>query len=188
MSGGQVAVMTSTTLDHLLSDEQLLKNKRDENSARLQKTISIVTLIALVAMWIWANYKTSQLPVVNTISVQDAHIVGNHVVCPGDVIHYAYLFHAEGTGVLVRDRVLWRVTPPPKTMVFSASRRFILAEAIDQKLTEAWHIPESYLNPETDLEEPLPAGDYRLIFAISSPSRSTVIAIESVDLIVRGDC
>lgn len=178
---------SSATLEHLTSDEQIKKNLRDEQRARFSRALSIITIVILVAFWLWANYKTSMLPVVNTVSISDARITGETSLCPGDPLAYAYHFHATGSGVLIRDRVLWRVTPPPKTLIFSVSRRFILSDAVDQQLTEAWHLPETYLDPETDLDAPLPPGDYKLIFAISSPSRSTVVSIADVDFTVKAE-
>lgn len=153
----------------------------------LQWVILVLLAVVIVVPFIITSWISSQLPVVSTVEIENVKIVGMQELCPGDPLVYSYSFHARGTGVLVRDRVLWRVTPPPKTMVFSVSRRFILAEPIDQELTEAWHIPTVYINPETDQEEPIPPGDYRLLFAISSPSRSTVIAIASVDFTIK-DC
>lgn len=154
----------------------------------LQYVVIALLVVVIVVPFVWTWWLTSQLPIVSTVSIDNVQLLGSRALCPGDPLTYQYAFHAQGSGVLIRDRVLWRLDPPPKTMVFSVSRRFILSEPIDQELIESWHVPASYLNPETDVQEPLPPGNYRLIFAISSPSRSTVVTIAFVDFIVLSDC
>lgn len=153
---------------------------------RVNIGIILLGLILVAVPTIGSWWVTRQLPIVNTVDIDNVRVVGASELCPGQPLVYAYSFHAAGSGVLVRDRVIWRVTPP-RTLVYSTSRRFILSEPIDQELTEAWHIPTTYINPETDSEEVLPAADYRMIFAISSPTRSTVVDIESLQFVVRED-
>lgn len=154
----------------------------------LQWVVVALLVVVIVVPFAWTWWLTRQLPVVSTVTIDNVQLLGSSALCPGDAITYQYAFHAQGSGVLIRDRVLWRLDPPPKTMVFSVSRRFILSEPIEQELVESWHVPVRYLNPETDVEEPLPPGNYRLIFAISSPSRSTVVAIAAVEFNVKEDC
>lgn len=155
---------------------------------RLNLILLAVFVVILATPPIGAWWVSRQLPVVNTVSIENVRTVGSTTLCAGEPLVYRYDFHAGGSGVLIRDRVIWRLTPPPKTMIFSISRRFILSEPIDQDLTETWHIPNTFHNPETDMIEPLPPGDYRMIFAISSPSRSTVVSIGSVDFSIVEDC
>lgn len=154
----------------------------------LQYVIVVLLTVVIVVPFVWTWWLTRQLPVVNTVSIDNVRLLSPSELCPGDAAIYAYSFHAKGAGVLIRDRVLWRLDPPPKTMVFSASRRFIITEPIDQELTEAWRVPVTYVNPETDASELLPPGNYRLIFAISSPSRSTVVSIAAVEFVVKEGC
>lgn len=164
------------------------------NSSQLENRLNILqyVIIALlfaviVTPFVVAWWISSQLPVVSTVTIDEARLAGPGALCPGDPLIYAYSFRAGGSGVLVRDRVIWRITPP-RTLVYSASRRFILSEPIEQELTEAWHIPITYTNPETDRPEALPPADYRMIFAISSPSRSTVVDIADIPFRIREDC
>lgn len=145
--------------------------------------VIIIATPVVISWWI-----ARQTPFISTVSVDSVQAVGETALCPGDPLVVTYDFHAKGAGVLVRDRTLWQLEPPPKTIIFSTSRRFILTGPIDQHLTEAWHVPPTYRNPETDLYEPIPPGDYALLMAISSPSRSTVVAISSVSFSVRSDC
>lgn len=145
----------------------------------------VVVLIAVPVVGGW--WVSRQLPAVSTVSVENLKIEGSAALCPGDPLVISYDFHATGSGVLVRDWATWYVTPP-KTMIYSNSRRFILDGPLDRRLQETWHIPASYINYETEQIEPLPPGAYRRHLAISSPSRSTVIAIGSVDFTIRDDC
>lgn len=142
-------------------------------------------LLAVPALGVW--WVNRQLPIINTISIDNVRVLGATDLCPGEPLVVAYDFHAQGAGVLVRDWTAWYITPP-KTVIFSASRRFILDGPIDQSLVETWHIPQRYHNYETDMMEPLPPGAYRRYLAISSPTRSSVIAIASVGFTIRHDC
>src|SRR5690606_21481281 len=99
----------------------------------------------------------------------------------------SYEFHATGAGILVRDWTLWKTTPPPRTLIYSTARRFILDGPIDQSLIETWHIPRTYFDYESDSQTPLPPGEYKRYLSISSPSRSTVVAIGSVSFTIK-DC
>ena len=164
--------------------EQKLERRLNVTQWILVALLFTVIAVPVVVSW-WI---AKQTPFISTVSVDNVQAVSGTALCPGDVLLVSYDFHAKGAGVLVRDRTLWQLEPPPKTIIFSASRRFILTGPIDQHLTEAWHVPPTYRNPETDLFEPIPPGDYALLMAISSPSRSTVVAISSVSFSVRSDC
>lgn len=144
--------------------------------------VVVIAVPGLVTWWISRN-----LPVVDVVKIENLQIVGKTELCKGDPLIVEYDFHAKGKGVLVRDFTLWDIEPP-RTLIFSMSRRFILDGPIDQHLREAWHIPDTYLNYETEEMEPLAPGAYRRFLAISSPSRSTVIDIASVDFVLRDDC
>lgn len=139
--------------------------------------------VPLVGTW-WLS---RQIPMVNTVSIDTVRTTSEMALCHGDKLVFEYNFHARGAGVLVRDLTAYNVDPP-KTMVFSSSRRFILDGPVDQHLREAWTIPHTYHNYETDEDEPLPPGNYLRYLAISSPSRSTVIAIVAVPFLIREDC
>lgn len=165
--------------------------KKDSDLRRQIKRINIGLLVVLAILTIGPGaiswWIARQLPVVNTVSIDNVQVIGETELCPGEALKFSYDFHAKGAGVLVRDLTTWRKTPP-KTIIFSASRRFILDGPIDQHLIEAWHVPVTYHNYETDKQEPIPPGEYRRYLAISSPSRSTVVAITSIEFSIRSDC
>lgn len=164
------------------------------SSLLLEKRLNIlqyvvITLLAVVIVvpFVWTWWLTRQLPVVSTVSIDNVQMHNPPELCPGESLVISYDFHAKGAGILIRDWTLWNITPP-KTVIFSSARRFILDGPIDQHLTETWHIPRTYFNHEIEAMEPLSAGKYRRYLAISSPSRSTVVAITSVDFAIRSDC
>lgn len=166
-------------------------SQKDAVLRRQIRRVNYVLLLILAALIIgpigatwWLSH---QYPSVSTVDIANLRVAGDAVLCPGDPLVYQYEFHALGSGALVRDRTIWQMTPP-RTVVFSDAQRFILTDAIDQSLTEAWHIPVVYINPATDLPEPLPPGEYGLRLAISSPSKSTIVDIEAVDFEVRAGC
>lgn len=165
--------------------------QKDSDLRKQIKRVNII-LVAVLAVLIigpaavtWAISR--QYPSISTITIENMQIVGESALCPGDTLTVTYDFRAAGSGVLVRDATTWQLEPP-RTIIFSISRRFILGGPVEQHLTEAWHVPRTFLNPATDNEETLLPGAYRRYLAISSPSRSSVIAIASVEFIVREDC
>lgn len=144
---------------------------------------AILAIPAIGSWWI-----SRQIPTVNTVEIDNVRIESAAALCPGEPLVVSYDFHAKGAGILVRDWTLWRTDPPPRTLIYSTARRFILDGPIDQHLIETWHIPHTYLNYETEKREPIPPGGYRRYLAISSPSRSSVVAIIAVNFEIKGDC
>jgi hypothetical protein len=164
---------------------------QDDVFTRQIKRINIMLLIVLAALVLGPAFAgwwvARQLPVVSLVEIDNMQTVGNTALCPGEKLIITYDFHAKGAGVLVRDWTTWSMEPP-RTMIYSEWRRFILDGPIDQHLTETWHIPLTYLDYETEQAVPLPPGQYRRYLAVSSPSRSTVVAITSVSFSIREDC
>lgn len=143
----------------------------------------ILLVIPLIASW-WV---ARQLPVVSAVKIDNMKTVGNTALCPGEKLIITYDFHAKGAGVLVRDWTTWSMEPP-RTMIYSEWRRFILDDPIDQHLRETWTIPGNYFNYENGALESMPPGPYRRYLAISSPSRSTTIDTAFVSFSIREDC
>jgi hypothetical protein len=173
-----------------MTEAEANAQKSDELKRQI-KRINVVLLVlcallllgpAFASWWIARQY-----PAISTISFDNLQTVGPTALCPGDALIVEYDFHAGGSGVLVRDATVWSLIPP-RTIIFSTSRRFILEGPVEQHLTEAWHVPDSYIDPSTDQERPLPPGEYKRIVAISSPSASRIVAIGSVEFSIREDC
>jgi hypothetical protein len=166
--------------------------QQDSEAVRQIKRLNLVLLFVFVVILAvpvaGAWWVSRQVPVVSTVSIDNVRITGASELCPGEPLTFSYDFHAKGAGVLVRDLTLWRQTPPPKTLIFSQSRRFILDGPIDQHLVERWTVPRTFFDYETERNELITPGEYRRYLAISSPSRSTVVAIVYVTFHVREDC
>lgn len=165
---------------------------RKEAALRRQiRWVNIVLLFVLAALVIGplavGYWVTKQYPYVSTIGMKNMTVLGESALCPGDLLTVAFDFHTEGSGVLVRDDTT-RLLEPPKTIIFSDWHRFILEGPMDERIVDGWHVPATYLNPETDRIEPIPVGDYRRTLSISSPSRSTIVAIGGVDFSIKEDC
>lgn len=167
------------------------EEQKDSDLRQQVRRVNAILLVVLAVLIIGPASVTyliaQQYPSISTISIDNIQVVGPSALCPGDVLTFSYNFHATGAGVLIRDATV-RIASPPRTVIFSTSRRFILDGPIDQTVTEAWHVPDTYVEPETDLIVPVPAGRYVRLFAVSSPSRSTVIAIGSVQFEIKGNC
>jgi hypothetical protein len=164
---------------------------QDDVFTRQIKRINIMLLIVLAALVLGPAFAgwwvARQLPVVSLVEIDNMQTVGNTALCPGEKLIITYDFHAKGAGVLVRDWTTWSMEPP-RTMIYSEWRRFILDGPIDQHLRETWAIPGNYFNYENGAQENMPPGPYRRYLAISSPSRSTTIDTSYVSFSIREDC
>lgn len=167
-------------LERITSPEQREKDERDERRARMMQGLTLIVLLALLGAWIWGLVYEYNQPRIRNMSISDARVVGESAICPGDLLRVSYHFHAEGSGLLEVDNSLWAVDPPPRTIIYSAARRFVLAETIDQDVIEAWRVPESYTDFATGTETRLAPGMYRRDLAISAPVRGGVVATASV--------
>jgi hypothetical protein len=176
------------TLNRLLSPAQRDADQREEQRARVMQWLLMATILVFLGTWIWGIVWTYNQPRVRNMTISDARVVGETNICPGERLIVAYQFHAEGSGLLDVDNSLWSVDPPPRTIVYSASRRFVLAETIDQEMIEAWAVPTHYVDFATGNEVPLQPGTYRRDIAISAPIRGSVLATASVEFEVRENC
>lgn len=165
--------------------------KKDDALRRQIQLTNRFVLVVLVAMIVgpivFSAWLARQYPSINTIAISNMQTTGSTDLCPGDPLIVAYDFKADGAGVLVRDATTWNVTPP-KTLIFSASRRFILDGPVAEHVVETWHVPTSYRDPETDTDTPLPPGAYRRYVAIAAVRPAGVVAIDYVDFTILEDC
>lgn len=163
-------------------DAELRRQIKFNNRIILLVFIAVVVGPVLFSLWFARQY-----PSIDAIVIRDMHSIGETALCPGDPLVIAYDFQAEGAGVLVRDATAWTVTPP-RTLIFSTSRRFILDGPVSEHVVETWHVPTSYRDPETDMDAPLPAGAYRRYVAVAAVRPAGVVAIAYADFTIRADC
>lgn len=165
--------------------------KKDAELRRQIMRTNRFVLVVLVAMIVgpvaFSAWFAWQYPSISSINISDMRAIGGTDLCPGDPLVIDYNFKAEGAGVLVRDATTWHVTPP-KTLIFSTSRRFILDGPVAEHVKETWHVPTFYHDPETDSDAPLPPGAYRRYVAIAAARPAGVVAIDYVDFVIREDC
>jgi len=189
LRGERAAKMANRNLlDQLLSPEQAISDQRAAARARLMQGLLVILMLILTMLWLWGFIWAYNQPRIRNMEIRDAHIVGADAVCPGDRLIIAYDFHAEGSGLLEVDSSLWAVDPPPRTIIYSASRRFVMAETIDQEIVEAWTVPSHYVDFATGDEVTLAPGTYRRDIAVSAPVRGSVLTTASVAFTIRKDC
>lgn len=168
-----------------------LDSNKDDTTQRLlsfiTKAIVALFLFVVIAPLIFGYWLRQQYPVVASISIENIQVIGPTALCAGDKLTIAFDFHTQGSGVLIRDNTVRRVEPP-KTIIFSNSRSWILEGPTDEHVIEGWHVPHSYNDPELDESIPIRPGEYVRNIAIRSAGRDDVTAIESVPFTIKEDC
>lgn len=149
-----------------------------------QRAIVILFLLVIFVPPIFDWFSTREIPKVSSVSINNMSLLSSSEVCPGDAITFSYDLEFQGSGVLVRDLTLWNVDPP-KTIIFSVARRFILpADITQQSLAENWRVPQTYYSYEVDSQLPLPPGNYHRQIAISSTTDEEVVDVDWVEFTV----
>lgn len=90
------------TISPPINDSRKLERRINFVQAILVSLLLIVLAVPLAATW-WIN---RQLPVVNTVSIDNVQLLSPSALCPGDALTFSYDFHAKGAGILVRDMTL----------------------------------------------------------------------------------
>ena len=177
----------SNAIDRLLDSTNLDASERAEARARFTQWILIAILAILVGTWVWGVIYAYRQPMIRQVAIENERIVGESELCPGDKLLIRFDFEADSAGKLVQDDTLWLVTPP-RRLIASTTRAFLMDSAMTQELTEAWVIPQMYVDLATAEVVPLPAGTYKRLFAISSPARASVFDVGSVNFTIREGC
>ncbi len=164
-------------IDYVAEERKSIDLRRE---VRLTNRVALITLALLIIIPAILTYRGG-------VRVSNLRAVGSTVLCPGDKLEVMYTLRASGAGVLVRDWTTWSIDPP-STKIFSTAERFIVEEKLEQHIKHAWSVPGQYLNAETDEMEPMPAGKYRRILAVSSPSRSSAMSKAGVDFEILPGC
>ncbi len=175
----------------MINDKVLPKSDSDEDLSKWVKSINkilifVVILLALVPTFLtW--YAAQRYPRVSTLQISEMQLLDSYYLCPGDKLIYEYRIKSKGEGNLDRRRTLWRIEPP-RTVLFSETEEYIMDGDREDVMTEAWRIPETYINPSTDDVEPLPPGLYKRIISIASPTNSTLSTVSSVIFEIPENC
>lgn len=168
---------SSPMLDRLTSDEQREKDKRNERRARYSQVAITITLILLLAAWVFGLAKSWLYPseTVTEIQISNVRAMGAVIVCPGDSISASYSFHGDGVGNLLADRTVDDATTG-ETVVFGKASRIIYDKVADKPVKESLIVPD------------LPPGQYLFKVSVSSSSRSTAFDSGEFTFTVRADC
>lgn len=154
-----------------------------KQTKRNNKIILIAIISFLLVTSLHYLYDRASSIFFKQVDIYDVEMISMSELCPGDDLIFRYRFKTEGKGVLVKDFTLWRQSPP-KTMVFSEARRFIVKE-VDQQLVETWPIPERYFSYETWSDEPLEPGNYLRYFAVTSSVQDVTFDIEEIPFTIK---
>jgi hypothetical protein len=169
-------------------EEEQRKDANLRHQIKRVNTILVGVILALIVgpitLALWVEYR---YPRVSSLRIENVEIIGATELCPGDMLLVAYTFNAEGAGVLIKDATTWRITPP-ETVIYSDWSRFVLTEAAAQRELEVWPVPTTMFNVETGEKHSLQPGAYERRIAISSPTNSQAVAIESVAFSIKEDC
>lgn len=156
----------------------------DSALRRQNRAIVVLFILVLLVPPLFDYFSKREIPTVSSVSINSMQLLSPAEVCPGDTITFSYDLQFQGSGVLIRDLTLWNVDPP-KTIIFSVARRFILpADITQQSLIESWRVPRTYYSYEVDEQLPLPPGNYHRQIAISSTTNEEVVDIDWVQFSV----
>lgn len=158
----------------------------ERRAVLIQSAIAIL-LCSILLYWIAGAWWRSQQPRIDWITLSNVQPIGSSSLCPGDTLRISYHVAVAGAGVLDRDATTWALSPP-FTIVSTEPKRLAVDGPVDQPVEEAWVIPDVYVNPRTGITEPVAAGNYRRVLALTSREGESVSAIGSVSFSIRTDC
>lgn len=162
-------------------------NHLEKRSNKIQTVLIIMLAIVVVVpilVWWWISRENS---ILNEVVISDTHIVGQTDLCPGDSLKTAFRVRADGEGVIVIDRTIYKVTPP-MTVIFSDSKRAILANDLTRDIVDVYVIPETYVDEFTGETMPFSEGTYKRLIALSSPRIAPVFTLGEATFKIRADC
>lgn len=139
---------------------------------RRGQVVNSVLAILLGAVLVWAliaNWRSSQLPKIESITIDSVSVIGSSDLCPGETLTLAYQASIEGYGVVMWDDSVLHNDQP---VTFSDTKRFTVDGPVTLKLRDVWRVP---VTPDTSASE-LPAwlpGSYWRYITISAPATFT---------------
>lgn len=158
-----------------------------KNAKRQNKFLIFLLVLIIFYPAALDYFRNRDKPIVTSVSITNITPISSTILCPGESLVFTYDLNFQGSGTLVRDLTLWNVDPP-KTLIFSTARRFILPSDITQQsLVESWPVPFGYFSFETNRTEPLPSGNYHRLIAISSTTNEEVVAVGLVEFTVKSE-
>lgn len=164
-------------LDRLTSPENLSAARRNERRAwYMQIAITIILILALAA-WGIGLIRTWIYPTVaiTKVTIADAQALSPTVVCPGDTLTVNFTFSGDEAATLVVDATTTDATSG-RTVAYSTPHRLIYDGVGAKPVLDEWVVTE------------LPPGKYLRNVAVSSGSKATAFASDSVAIEIGADC
>ena len=174
-------------LETMLSSATIKKGDDVADRVKVTQRYLRGILLLILVIFLWSVWRSTQISAVHVVEIDEVQILTPTELCYGEKLVFSYNLHIRGDGVLTRDLTTWNIDPP-RTVVYSNARRFIIEEPLDQHLIESYVIPVHYFNHETGLQEVLPPGNYRRYMAITSPYGDGIYDIIHIDFTIREDC
>jgi hypothetical protein len=176
---------SAEVLDRLI--ETVAKQPEKPSKWTFTQWALLVILVIIIGTWLLGLFLNIFGREIKRIDIWDVAVIGSNALCPGEKLTISFKLYADGTGKLVEDATVW-VEVPPKTAIYSETRPLLVDGLLEQEQIIAWEVPQTFVDPATLEEAPLPAGPYRRIFSISSATDEGVFALDRVLFEIREDC
>lgn len=149
-----------------------------------------VPLITLGLLWGLATLIGPRpgVPSESILTVSPLMSKGPTDLCPGEPLDFEFTMDVTGEGVFDLDASTWKLVPPPETVIFSESERFVVAEPISYLVVRRWVVPSSYIDPATNRETDWEPGQYERQIFVTAVGRDTEPSIQVLPFEIRAGC
>jgi hypothetical protein len=127
-------------------------------------------LIFIIAWGLWATWRDSKLPKINSISIDDVQVIGSTALCPGENLTIIYRLNVQGLGTLMWDDSVMHGKQPVE---FSNPKRFYVEGPATLELRDVWQVPTFPDSDSSPMPAWLPGGGYTRYIAVSAPATYT---------------
>lgn len=128
------------------------------------------------------------VPSESILTVSPLMAKGPTELCPGEPLDFEFTMDVKGEGVFDLDASTWKLVPPPETVIFSESERFVVAEPITYLVIRRWVVPSNYIDPATNRATAWESGKYERQIFVTAVGRDTEPSIQVLPFTIRDDC
>jgi hypothetical protein len=164
--------------------------RKAQESLRRNQIFQNFLSLAILGFIIWgliAWWMGRDDPRIHSLTLSNTEIAGPADVCVGDFLLVKFNLHIEGEGLLVRNESLQKADPPT-TLIFSQPLYFPLRGPVDEVVTIAWLVPETYYDYRSGMVSTITPGTYYRNITISSMGRNALTGFVSIPFNVLEDC
>lgn len=149
-----------------------------------------VPLITLGLLWGLATLIGPRpgIPSESILTVSPLMAKGPTDLCPGEPLDFEFTMDVRGEGVFDLDASTWKLVPPPETVIFSESERFVVAEPITYLVMRRWVVPSNYIDPATNRATEWQSGQYERQIFVTAVGRDTEPSIQVLPFTIRNNC